>query len=369
MHRVLALASLIFILLVTTSGVGSNSVSQFRNIKYQTQQTLDFPVAQINDRVIYDGVEQKDVTLYQYVSEEGFPVFYSRNVHTGVCYDNQCKLLNITLYWNPTGRYLGFELVDNEFLSKEDHVPFTDAEYVRLNKLLSDPDLPLGAFTFNQIAAKSKASLYKVDGVSGATAKDVLEYVVQGSAYTTFTLYELVYGDTKTEVESWTNEVMNDAYLENVLTKSPYQDQLWAIDLIHGRILDYPRSKEIVLDLMGAPDYSLAEKCLNSVVPEDLTEIEFQNKLIDKFQFFDFGMKSRTVELLKETTQISLDVVYKLNAFLPDLEVPIVSGVLDVFLEKGIDDPTTLQTIKEIANSENRYLAKKAGDYMDRLGN
>lgn len=319
--------------------------------------------------MIYDDVEKRDVNLYQYISDEGFPVYYSRNVHTGVCYDNQCKMLNITLYWNPTGRYLGFELPESEFLSKDDHVPFTDSEYVRLNKLLSDPDLPLGEFTYNQIAAKSKASLYKVDGISGATSKDVLEYVIQGSAYTTYTIYELVYGGTQTEVEAWTSEVMNDEYLKNILVESTYQDKLWVIDLVHGKLLQFPQSKDIVLELMGSADYSLAEKCLNSFVSADLNDMDVQNELIDKFQSFDFGMRSRTLELLKNAPQISAEVVNKLNMDLPEMEVPIISGILDVYRQQGIDDPETLLTIQEIADSKNRYLAKKAEDYMNSLRN
>lgn len=368
-YKLTVFASMLMIVLLGSSAVVSDAVRELKNVKYQNELTLDFPVAKINKKEIYDGVEKRNVTLYQYISKDGFPVYYSRSVHTGVCYDNQCKLLDITLYWNPTGRYLGFELPENEFLSKDDHVPFTEEEYVRLNQLLSDPSLPLGQFTYNQIAAKSKASLYNVDGVSGATSKDVLEYVIKGSAYTTYTIYELVYGTTQTEVQSWTNDVMNDQYLGNMLTEAPYQDKLWAIDLMNGRLSYFPQSREIVLELMGSADFSLAEKCLNSLVPEDLFERDVQNKLIDNFQSFDFGMRSRTLELLKDTPQISPEVVAKLNSDLPEMEVPIVSGILDVYREKGINDPETISAIKKLATSENRYLAKKAEDYLSSLGN
>lgn len=363
-YKVIVFTSLFLILVGGSSGVISDAKRNFNITKYQNELTLDLPIAEINDKVVYDDVEKKEVTLYQYLSKEGFPVYYSRNVYTGVCYDNQCKFLNMTLYWNPTGRYLGFEMPENEFLSKDDHVPFTDAEYARLNDLLSDPDLPLGGFTYNQIAAKNKAALYKVDGVSGATSKDVLEYVIKGSAYTTYTIYELVYGDTKTEVEAWTNEIMDDEYLEHILTEAPYEDKLWVIDLLHGRLLDFPQSKEIVLDLMGSEDYSLSEKCLNSLVPEDLTDTDFQNELIGKFQSFDFGMRSRTLELLRDTPTISPDAVDQLNGDLPKMEVPIISGILDIYRQKGINDRKTMSTVEEIADSENSYLAKKAEDYM-----
>jgi hypothetical protein len=367
MNKATVFVFLFLILICGTSGVVTDAGGAWRNIKYRNEPTLDFPVAKIIDKVIYDDVEKRNVTLYQYVSKDGFPVYYSRNINTGVCYDNQCRTLDITLYWNPSGRYLGFELPENEFLSKDDHVPFTEEEYVRLNSLLSDPELPLGDFTYNQIAAKSKASLYKVDGISGATSKDVLEYVIEGSAYTTYRIYELVYGDTQTEVEAWTNEVLNDEYLEDILSDSPYPDKLWAIGLVHGRLSEFPRSKKMVLDLTGSEDYSLAEKCLNSLVPADLADEDFQNKLINKFQSFDFGMKTKTIDLLKNAPEISPEVISKLNKGLNKWEVPITSRILDMYKEKQINDSNTIATVQNIASSENGYLSRKAEAYLERL--
>lgn len=364
MNKAMVFVSLFVILISGTSGVISKAGGELRNIKYKNEPTLDFPVDRIIDKEIYDDVEKRNVTLYQYLSKDGFPVYYSRNVHTGVCYDGQCRLLDITLYWNPSGRYLGFELPENEFLSKDDHVPFTEEEYIRLNNLLSDPDLPLGDFTYNQIAAKSKASLYKIDGVSGATSKDVLEYVIKGSAYTTYRIYELVYGHTQSEVEAWTNDVMSDDYLEDILNESPYQDKLWAIGLVQGRLSEFPKSKKMVLELMSSEDYSLAEKCMNSLIPGDLTDEDFQNKLIKKFQSFDFGMKSRTIDLLKNTPQISPEVIAKLNKGLMEWEVPITSRILDMYREKQISDSNTIATVQSIAESENGYLARKAEAYL-----
>ncbi|MCE7056765.1 hypothetical protein LZF95_18935 [Algoriphagus sp. AGSA1] len=343
-------------------------VKDSRNIKYQNELTLDFPVAKIHNKEIYDEVEKRNVTLYQYISKDGFPVYYSRNVNTGVCYDDQCKTLNITLYWNPTGRYLGFELPDNEFLSKDDHVPFTEEEYIRLNSLLSDPDLPLGEFTYNQIAAKNKAALYKVDGMSGATAKDVLEYVIQGSAYTTYTIYELVYGSSQAEVEAWTDEAMDDEYVEDILTKAPYQDKVWAIERVRGRLSELPKSKDILMDLMGTEDFGIAARCLNSLVPEDLLDEELQIQLMDNFQAFDFGMKSKTLALLKDADYLLPEVVGKLNINLPAYEVPIIAGILDIYKAKGINDRKTIASVQQIASSENKYLAKKAEEYMSNSG-
>ena len=61
------------------------------------------------------------------------------------------------IYWNITGRYLGFELPVGEFLSKSEHKPFSEEEYERLNDLLADPSLPFGEISFNSLMDASKS--------------------------------------------------------------------------------------------------------------------------------------------------------------------------------------------------------------------
>src|SRR5690606_10087386 len=117
----------------------------------------------------------------QVLSKDGIPVSYYRKIITEVCFDDKCRLLKANIFWNITGRYLGVELPDNEFLSKTDHEPFTLAEYNRLNLLLADSLLPLGTLRYEDLVPPPTYAIGKFDAVTGATSKDVLEYVVQGA--------------------------------------------------------------------------------------------------------------------------------------------------------------------------------------------
>ena len=53
-------------------------------------------------------------TLYQIQAANSSPVSYHRKIKTSVCFDNKCRLLNIIVHWNITGRYLGFELAQGD---------------------------------------------------------------------------------------------------------------------------------------------------------------------------------------------------------------------------------------------------------------
>jgi hypothetical protein len=72
---------------------------------------------------IDDSLESHEIFLARTVQRN--PLHYFIELQTGICFDNKCRPLDIVIYWNITGRYLGFELLDGEFLSKYDHTPFT----------------------------------------------------------------------------------------------------------------------------------------------------------------------------------------------------------------------------------------------------
>ena len=126
-------------------------------------------------------------SLFLFRTSDNIPLKYFRNIHTGVCFDNKCRELDIIIYWNITGRYLGFELPEGEYLSKHEHEPFTEHEYKRLNELLTDYSLPLGGISFEKLLKVSESETGLVDGISGATPTEVANIVVKGAAYTTYT--------------------------------------------------------------------------------------------------------------------------------------------------------------------------------------
>ena len=150
------------------------------NWKY-TQRPTIIP-GNIGTHIIAYKDTLSDDSLYLVKTRVHIPIHYFKKIATEVCFDNQCRLLDITVYWNITGRYLGFELPDGEFLSKYDHEPFVANEYERLNELLADPELPLGNISFEKLIQIPEANADSVDGISGATTEDVSKIVVKGAA-------------------------------------------------------------------------------------------------------------------------------------------------------------------------------------------
>ena len=91
-------------------------------------------------------------TLWEYRNAEKMPLMYSRKIFTGVCIDGECRMVNIELFWNITGSYLGFKLPKGGYLSKLKHIPFSANDYDRLHILLSDPLSALANYSINELA-------------------------------------------------------------------------------------------------------------------------------------------------------------------------------------------------------------------------
>lgn len=337
-------------------------------IRYVNDRTLDLPVARVEKAVIDIDDEISLDTLYQHLSGSGYPVYYSRNVRTNVCFDGKCRLLDIVLFWNPTGRYLGFEMPEDEYLSKFDHDPFTKEEYIRLNELLADPALPLGNFAYNEIILASEMPQDDVDGVSGATSKDILEYVVEGAAYTTHKLFKTVYGETQRIVQQWTAELSDDTFIGLVLEGANYEDKIWVLGSIRGNLAKYPGVRETVLELIKSDDYSLSEKALNVFVGRDMEDESVQEELMGGFNEFDYGQRNSVIQLLKKAANLFPSTIYMLNSQLSDMEVPLVVETLELYKINRIRDKDTVEAITALSRVENRYLATKAAEYLNLVG-
>ena len=159
--------------------------------------------------------------MYMHKDRRGTPMYYSKQVRTDICSDKKCRMLHIVVYWNITGRYLGFELPEEEFLSKSDHEPFSKDEYERLNELLANPDLPFLGISFEKLVASSKPELdeLQVDAISGATTKNVADIVVKGAAYTTYSLWNMVYGPMMERISEYTEEQLDTTTIAPYLEK------------------------------------------------------------------------------------------------------------------------------------------------------
>ncbi len=307
-------------------------------------------------------------TLLIHLNKNNTPVEYSRKIVVGVCVDSECRLVNIELFWNITGRYLGFELPGNEFLSKTKHNPFNEAEYNRLHSLLADPFSALANYSLNELVPETDSSKTYIDAVSSATISAVLDYIVEGAVYTTYTLWHIIYGSTKHEIEKLTIKNLNSELVLKILESDNFEDRIWVLNHIPNKMEITSALQTNLLAIISGSDIYLAERSLNTLNPEDLTD-SIQIKLMAIFSNTDFLRKRMIINKLKEAPKLASDVVLNLSSELETMNGSLVKSTLELLKQHNINSEVVVIQIAELLNSENRYIAKQAFNYLKEMDN
>lgn len=313
-------------------------------------------ITEFNDTIPND-------TLFEYRNENQTPAMYSRKVITGVCVDGKCRMVNINLYWTITGRYLGFELPDGEFLSKTEHVKFNPEEYNRLHILLANPQSALANYSLKELVPKKDTSKVKVDAVTSATIAAVLDYIVEGAVYTTYTLWHIVYGPTKREIEKLTAKKMNREIALKLLNGNNLSDKIWVLNHFPETLELQGEIKNKFIEYISGSDIYLAERTLNAIRDNKLNN-DLQLDLANVFITAGFLQQRLIIQKLKEAKILNDDVAKKLSYSLPKLNGTLVKITLELFQSLHIDNETVSSNVAMLLENENRYISGQAFRYL-----
>lgn len=122
----------------------------------------------------------------------GDPLFYFREIYTEVCETEVCFPVQLTLYWDFAGSFLGFSVPSEFPLTKAGHKKFRRVEYFQLYTLLNHPDSKLGKLNKKDLVKHNKTSENDPDAVTSETIHVSGETLVSGAAFTCFTLWNVV---------------------------------------------------------------------------------------------------------------------------------------------------------------------------------
>lgn len=303
-------------------------------------------------------------TLLIHLDEDGIPVKYSREIITGVCIDGECRLVRIDLFWNITGRYLGFELPPGEFLSKTEHVHFTPQEYDRLHELLTDRNSALANYSLDELVPQKDSSSQKVDAVSSATIAAVLDYIVKGAVYTTYTLWHIVYGPAKREIEKLSTEILNPEIILKILKSEQLDDKIWVLNHMSDNIELNPELLAEIMELISGKDVYLAERALHALKKEALN-FEVQNELVKVFMNSGFLQKRLIIQKLKEAEKLNPEVTGLFSQNISQFNGILVKNTLEMFNYHQVEDETLNAQVAALLAHENRYIAAQAFRFLD----
>lgn len=323
------------------------------------------PVRHVEYREDFGDSTASDV-LYQNLTRDGIPVSYSREIKTSVCFDGKCRLLDITVYWDPAGGYMGFELPPGEFLSKTDHDPFSHEEYLKLHVILSDSLSVLADYTFEELVPGT-GNPWEVDAVSSATLKDILDYIVPGAAFTTYRLWHIIYGKTGEVVSRLSSDVFTERFGLMLLDSGEPRLQRWALyrlRMLPGWSKDV---REKVVALTGNANLNVAASAIASFPGSVAADKDVQAALAGLVAEGAYAVRKLAILKLKDAGTLRPETVSFLTGLAPKLNGDLLGELLSVFFAVKATDVHTLRKVSEILETGNRYTAGKVLDFLEKV--
>jgi len=353
-------SGLILFFVVLCSGI----LSAQQKIEYYSTRTVSSDPQSLHKFTPDFRDTLSEDTLFQFRASNGTPVSYFRKIQTSVCFDNKCRPLNLIVHWNVTGRYLGIELPPGEYLSKAEHEPFTREEYQHLHRLLGDAYSPLGNVSYNELVPRQPMPLEKIDAVSSPTAKHLLDYIVEGAAFTTYTLWHIVHGSTRDEVSWLTATLLTPELFLRILESHDASDRMWALKhrkLIGGSSVNI---RSALLQLVISADYNLAQQAIDAVQVADLNESDFQMDFASSAFKVDYALRKPVLAKLKEAPVLYPEVAQMLAGKLHLLNGALPGVVLELFADHAVYDPEICNLVAALLANANAFIARQAFDFL-----
>ncbi len=305
-----------------------------------------------------------DDTLTIYFSNPDLPSAFSRDIHTAVCLDTLCRVVDITLYWEITGKYLGFSLPSGTQLTKKEHTPFSEKDYARLNEILSDSSSQLRTFSPADIHPVKK-SVNHTDGITGATLPDLASWIVPEAAYSSYTLWHLTYGATRDTILAYTtNHLVSDQLIISLLNDDDPYNQVQALQWIENRKLNNTQFTELALKVLHSQNYKSSGQSLQFLKKSGMDLERLQKEVIPLLDSEDFRIKYVAIEYFRECQLIPETVAREMMSRLTSDNYYLVNVILTLFEKRFQPDLVDQRNLSKLLGSKNINIANRVYHYL-----
>lgn len=150
------------------------------------QDTIEYEIYQVNDT--------SDIPMLYYADIDQYP-----------CAEKICYKMHVRIYWDMWGHFLKVETQEDCPLTKIGHEPFNEKDYMRLHKLLNNPDSYIKFYELDKLnAVESENRYYSLDAITGATITNVKYESVRGAVKTCYSLWNIVNGEPSEQIKNRT---------------------------------------------------------------------------------------------------------------------------------------------------------------------
>lgn len=298
-------------------------------------------------------------------------VYWYRRIKTPVCLTGECLLVDVGIYWYCTGDFLGLEVYGHP-LTKTDHSVFSGGDYDKLISVLDNDWSSLREYDFEEliepgIGALPGDSASTVDGVSGATKKEIASEAVPDAVYTTYSLWHLAHDGEKEQLEQLTISFVNkDGGLVNELVN--HQDKRYRYFLLELMALDKLKASgslnALMMDGLGSNDAIVRNLAVKALRKADTNAPGFQSGLARVYPGLSEQGKIQILSAINNPDTLGNDFYRVLESDLNVSNESLSVRILRILRHRHNHSDKVLEVARRLTKSEHAYIRSAAQDFL-----
>ncbi len=346
-----------------------------------TQDSVTVPKRIFVNHPGFLSEEPQPFTILQMQDQQGHPSGYSMSIDSVICLQGQCRTIRITMVWDALGDYQYYRLPEGQALEKRittdsdrrlsmetwkyGAVPFTDADYKRLDQILKDKDSILRTLSLSAMSISPHSDT--VDGVTEATPRAINMAVVEGASLTSFHLWHWANGEVVEAIRQLTHASCSESLLRAFLRSEKPHYVLFALEHLRIHKLFSPSRAAEVIEVASHGDekrIELAVAYLREAMPDrahyydSLTKLFIASSAAGRIRLLTLmGAETTLTGAFFDTICVGLENMHtyqELNLFLRLAET-------HAYTSKPM-----LTRVSHFLESENFVLARRAYEYLEK---
>ncbi len=142
---------------------------------------------------------------------------YQSYLFTPICEEDKCYAVEIDFYWDQIGRFVRYDTIPGQPLTKLDHDPFLASDYAKLMAILRNRNSVLRNYKKEELVQDTRTS--EVDGTTGATIQEVKDNVIEGAVYSCYTLWHIAHGTAVDRIQKSTLNKLSKPLVQQMISQ------------------------------------------------------------------------------------------------------------------------------------------------------